>query len=280
MPKDFNPYVGPVPFKSDQREYFFGREEETETLLSLTISERVVLFYAQSGAGKSSLINAELIPRLKEKNYEVLPIVRVGGKLPDDIKADEVENIYVFNTLCCLSKDKKKYRSLTKRSLVSFLNDLRKDKENTQCWVVFDQMEEILTTYPEHREKRIDFFFQLKELLDADPFLSVIIAMREDHIAAFDNYASILPGRLTTRFRIERLKYEAAVDAIRRPAEKAGREFAEGVAEELVRDLSLERASDGERFIQGDYVEPVQLQVVCYNMWKNLENARRNEYDD
>lgn len=268
---DFNPYVGPVPFKSEQREFFFGREEESETLLSLTISERVVLFYAQSGAGKSSLLNAELIPRLKEKGYQVLPIVRVGGELPTDLTPNKVGNIYIFNTLWGLSKDKTNYKYLIKDSLVSFVKKLREDNEEKQCWLIFDQMEEILTTYPECRDKREDFFLQLRDLLAADPFLSVIIAMREDHIAGLDNYASILPGRLTTRFRIERLKFEAAVEAIKRPAEKAGRIFGEGVAEELVRDLSLEKASDGERLIPGEYVEPVQLQVVCYNMWKNLE---------
>jgi ABC-type multidrug transport system ATPase subunit len=52
------PYVGTRPFKTDEGDRFFGRDRESLDLLSLVISERLVLFYAQSGAGKSSLINA------------------------------------------------------------------------------------------------------------------------------------------------------------------------------------------------------------------------------
>ena len=58
---DASPYVGPVPYERKDRDLFFGRDEEAESLLSLLISERVVLFYAQSGAGKSSILNAAII---------------------------------------------------------------------------------------------------------------------------------------------------------------------------------------------------------------------------
>ena len=57
-----NPYVGPRTFTRQERDRFFGREREANDLFSLVVSERLVLFYAQSGAGKSSLINTRLIP--------------------------------------------------------------------------------------------------------------------------------------------------------------------------------------------------------------------------
>ena len=59
-----NPYVGPRTFSREQGGLFFGREQEARDLLGRVISERLLLFYAQSGAGKSSLINARLIPGL------------------------------------------------------------------------------------------------------------------------------------------------------------------------------------------------------------------------
>src|ERR671922_2722514 len=75
-----NPYVGPRMFRTDEGNLFFGREREALDLLSLVISERLVLFYAQSGAGKSSLVNTRLIPGLNaEGEYEVLPIGRLNG---------------------------------------------------------------------------------------------------------------------------------------------------------------------------------------------------------
>ena len=52
-----NPYVGPRTFQKNEGHLFFGRDRETRDLLSLVSAEKLVLFYAQSGAGKSSLIN-------------------------------------------------------------------------------------------------------------------------------------------------------------------------------------------------------------------------------
>ena len=97
-----NPYVGPRTFTYAERERFFGREREARDLLSLVIAERLVLFYAQSGAGKSSLLNTRLIPQLKAAGYAVLPMVRVGGELPEGVS--DVDNIFVFNCLLHLDQ--------------------------------------------------------------------------------------------------------------------------------------------------------------------------------
>lgn len=64
--KEREVYVGPRPFERSERGLFFGRDREISELLSLVISSRVVLCYARSGAGKTSLINAGLEPRLEK----------------------------------------------------------------------------------------------------------------------------------------------------------------------------------------------------------------------
>ena len=75
-----NPYVGPRSFRRDEADIFHGRDREARDLNSLVASEQLVLFYAQSGAGKSSLVNTRLIPNLEAKNYEVLRVGRVSGE--------------------------------------------------------------------------------------------------------------------------------------------------------------------------------------------------------
>jgi hypothetical protein len=60
---------------------FFGRDDETDELLSLLLGHKVVLVYAQSGAGKTSLLNAKIIPELEENGLHVLPVARVEGYL-------------------------------------------------------------------------------------------------------------------------------------------------------------------------------------------------------
>jgi len=61
-----NPYVGPRPFGAAEAGRYFGRDQEANQLLSLVVAERLTLFYAQSGAGKSSLLQARLIPHLEQ----------------------------------------------------------------------------------------------------------------------------------------------------------------------------------------------------------------------
>ena len=46
--------------------------------MNLIIAERIVLLHSPSGAGKTSLIQAALIPRLLKNRFQVLPVVRVN----------------------------------------------------------------------------------------------------------------------------------------------------------------------------------------------------------
>jgi len=59
-----NPFVGPRPIDTGQK--IFGRDREIEQLYYLLSGERIVLLHSPSGAGKSSLIQAGLLPRLTQ----------------------------------------------------------------------------------------------------------------------------------------------------------------------------------------------------------------------
>ena len=95
----FDPYVGPQPFQRTDAKRFFGREESTDELFSLVLASRVVILYAQSGAGKSSVVSAGLSPLLEQHGFEVLPIARVQGALPAGKTALQLGNPYVYFTL-------------------------------------------------------------------------------------------------------------------------------------------------------------------------------------
>src|SRR4051812_34009695 len=76
--KQGNPFVGPRPLTPEDALY--GRDREVEQLLDQLVADRIVLLYSPSGAGKTSLIQAGLVPRLREDGFTVLPVppVRVG----------------------------------------------------------------------------------------------------------------------------------------------------------------------------------------------------------
>src|SRR6266508_1488535 len=284
-----NPYIGPRTFRKQEGHLFFGREREARDLLALVASERLVLFYAQSGAGKSSLLNTRLIPNLVDKRYEVLPVGRVSGDLTDGQGAS---NLFVYNLLRSLVQQGINLDALTELSLTNFLSTLNSNDEGyfyddspipeipegeqyiaSRRALIIDQFEELFSTHPEAWGKHADFFSQLAQAMQDDPYLWVVLVMREDYIAALDPYAHLLPGGLRARYYMQRMGHDAAVKAVEGPAEKGNRPYAKGVAEKLVNDLSSikVRKPDGKLESQiGRYVEPVQLQVVCYTLWESL----------
>jgi len=118
-----NPYPGPRPFEPEESGIFFGREREVRELVSLMTAHRTVLLYAQSGAGKTSLLNAGVIPLLTRESFEALPVARVRGFELKDIDLKEIPNIYVFNTLVGWAGDNVEPRSLVSTSMEIFLKE-------------------------------------------------------------------------------------------------------------------------------------------------------------
>jgi conflict system STAND superfamily ATPase/WD40 domain-containing protein len=269
-----NPYIGPKPFTQAQAGLFFGRDRESRDLLAQVLSERLVLFYAQSGAGKTSLINSRLIPGLAAARFRVLPVGRVSGLVPDEIQP---HNVFIFNLISRLvgvpDSDSSPAEDLATMTLAE---SLARDEAigNAPSVLIIDQFEEIFTTRLDQWHTRGEYFQQLAAAQARFPRLWIVLVMREDYIAQLDPLAYTLPNRLQTRFYMQRMSGPAALQAIKQPAAAGSHPFAPGVAETLVETLQLVRpgrgGSDTQETVPGEFVEPVQLQVVCYQFWNRL----------
>lgn len=283
-----NPYVGPRTFTRTDADRYFGREREAREIFSLVVSERLTLFYAMSGAGKSSLLQTRLLPQLQEAGFATLPVGRVGGDLPAGVT--EVDNVFLFNLMLSLDPGAKDPSRFCHLSLMDFLHGLtsedgirfayapasqtqQAEPEGFGSWpylLIIDQFEELFTTQIGRWAERADFFRQLDAAMAADPDLWVVLTLREDYVAALDPFAALVTDKMRSRFYMQRMEVEAALAAIKEPAAATGRPFAPGVAEELTDNLRQIRSLAGAPDQLGQYVEPVQLQVVCYQLWEKL----------
>jgi hypothetical protein len=72
-------YPGTRPFEAAEKHLFYGREREINDLTRLTILERLVVLFGKSGYGKSSLLQAGVLPKLalQEETWTPLPM-RLG----------------------------------------------------------------------------------------------------------------------------------------------------------------------------------------------------------
>jgi hypothetical protein len=281
-----SPFVGPRPFEKEDSDRFFGRTRETEELLSLIIAHRAVLVYAQSGAGKSSLLRAGVIKRLEEQQYPVLRSARVHGLLPNDVPPESVQNIFVYHALQYWAATLPSGQSLkdhAKTTLSEFLKPLvaapaAGEESSPPLIVIFDQFEEFFTTNQHRWQERRPFFDQLAQALHDLPTMKVVFVMREEYIAQLEPFAELLPEKLRPRMHLERLRGNAARSAVVTPFQNWGLSFDPNAADELMAELSEIRVAEGDKFreTRGEFVEPVQLQVVCQSLWENLPSEWKN----
>lgn len=272
-----HPYVGPQAYRAGQPLY--GRTVALDRLFNLVVAERVVLLHSPSGAGKSSLLNAALIPALDREGLEVLPVIRVSTPHVATMRPAP-RNRYLMSTLLSLESDvpeeaqvpMDRLRDLT---LAQYLRQ-RPDRDGVPGneVLVFDQFEEVLSLDPTDDDVKREFFVQVGEAL-REHRLWAVFAIREDHLAALEPYLRVVPTRLRTRYRLDLLTAEEAYEAVVSPARDAGVEFRPEAAHALVDDLRQVRAQrlDGAVDVLGRYVEPVQLQLACTTIWDRRDPA-------
>ncbi len=233
-----NVYVGPRPFETG--ETLYGRACEAEELLSLLIAERVVLLYSPSGAGKTSLVQACLVPAMKEEGFLAAPVIRVGLR-PPGAEADAGKR-YRLSALLSLEEHRPEAGRRPASALAGLtLNDYLRDAfpapaDNEDAprplLLIFDQFEELLRLDPTDEAAKRAFVREVGEAL-RDRGRWALFVMREDFVAALDPYRPALPRQLTATYRLDLLASDAAAEAIRAPAEAAG---VGDVSERLVRD--------------------------------------------
>lgn len=281
-PTSANPYVGPRSFRPGERLY--GRDRELRDLTGLIIAERIVLLHSPSGAGKTSLIQAALVPALERRDFRVEPVIRINTEPPPD--APPTANRYVLSALLSLAQTddtaETPIEQLAAHSLSSYLDALddAEGAERQDRLLIFDQFEEILTVDPLNHLAKVDFFEQLGAALrNRDTHRWALFSMREDYLAGLTPYLPYVPTRFKTTFRLDLLDPIGAQQAIQGPVQAAGHVFTDAAAEALVNDLrrvQVQRADDTIVDALGQGIEPVQLQVVCYRLWQRLLPATAN----
>ncbi|WP_133510975.1 WD40 repeat domain-containing protein [Candidatus Thiosymbion oneisti] len=311
-----NPFVGPQPLGPENP--LFGRSKSLAAVQDLLVTERMVLLYSPSAAGKSSFIRAGreledlgedhrgLQARMRETGFRLLPIVRVG--LEPDIAAGgkAAGNRYVWSMLQGLADDWAPEQEPDWSSINAFLKrrcpkfdkagnpethsrspdrGLAGSTKPCYWFLVIDQFEEILTTDPTDWAAKGEFFRQLGEAMREQDHIWFLIAMREEHVPALDPYLKWLPHRLTARYRLGLLKYESAHEVIRRNADRSKADTAP-IDEKTVKTILAELTKRDLRSEVEDtesptgHVEPMHLQIVCARLWKETQGRRAISTED
>lgn len=297
-------FPGINPFQTEEQDRFFGRDEDIRELHALIALEKVVVLFGKSGHGKSSLLNAGILPRfLQEKpgsdrRYEPL-VIKFGAYVPGKTAPAEAANQYLATLPHRKNFDIQKFPDLSTGQalfdLGSSLWSAAKRSGQRRIVLIFDQFEEFFT-YPLAQQQR--FADEIGELLltdmpaelaaqfgslpeDVQDLLAekmdvkAVFAIREDRLHLLDKLKYPMPAIFARRYALLPLPRQQAREAIAGPAALTGDfespPFAFS-AEALDQILDFLQDAEGR-------VETNQLQILAESFEKRAESEAIERFD-
>jgi WD40 repeat protein len=271
-----NPYVGPAPIAEGAPLY--GRDDEKRDLYRLLLNERIVLLYSPSGAGKTSLIQAGLMPQLRRD--PALRLFRIDG-LVDGTEGARlgVTNRYLASLVgqmeSALPQEQRGRFDwhAPQASLLGYLDWVRVAGEEGGRRrgevLLLDHFEDLLLD-PYDRQDKQAFFRELGQAL-TDRSRHALFSMGERNVAELDEYLHLVPTGLARRFRLGLLGRRQARQAITGPAGSLQVRYEPralaGLMRKLRASIDSRGAGDGRRVVVSQWVEPIQLQIACQRLW-------------
>ena len=246
-------------FNAKNPEPFFGRQSETQILLSDILVSRLVVLFAQTGTGKTSLINAGVRPLLEKRDYKHV-LIRVRNDAAESAREELKQYLKVKRLQgTTLSKQLVWARNEVSRPLVLF----------------FDQFEEFFLQAPTQvsRQRARRFVSDIAALYeDSDNGVHIVFSMREEWFVKMDLFREHIPDLFQNEssLRLRFFQPSQAREAMVGPAELNGVEIEETLIRQVLKDLANE----------DDEIEPAQLQIICDSLWRNKADDSHITLDD
>ena len=271
-----SPYKGLVKFEADDKDKFFGRDRWITELTNYLENNNILLLLGASGSGKSSLIQAGLIPQLKDRpGYNQL----INLNFTPDV--DPFESFYT----CLFPKYKaaaKLAQTVKEDTLIKVVESL---KQNSQWLIFIDQFEELFTITP--KTERNIFIKSLMQLMEnSDASVKVILTMRADFLDKLSPYPKL--GRIhdrSSRILTDMDDSDLRL-AIAEPAARNGVTFESGLIDQIIADfhqqpgaLPLLQYTLNEVW-EKDHIHDRILNIETYQELGGVTGALQKQADD
>ncbi len=231
-------YPGLKPFEPHEANLFFGRSQESRELYNLVIVERLVVLFAKSGMGKTSLLNAGLLPLLHKT--DLAPAYIRFNNTSRTLHEQFLQKIEAVGVAF-----DPKYTGKTLWEQLKYAQVSKNGKPATP-FIILDQFEEIFTLYtPEQRQhfireladvanRKIPETVQAELLrlvqdnpevpdatlaeLERQPSVRFIFSIRSDLLHLLNGLSAQIPDILRSRYELLAFSEKGAEEAIVLPA--------------------------------------------------------------
>jgi len=243
-------YPGLKPFERNQSAVFYGRGEDVQRFANLALRERLVVLFAKSGIGKTSLLQAGAAPELEKQGF-----------IPIFIRADNTNASLVDAIGEALEKhpsvggrDNTGEIAGDRMTLWERMKRLEFDLDGLPATpvLVLDQFEEVFTLGHSETSRR-RFLGELADLAnesmpesiraglmqrlqredpkltpkvmqwwERQPELRLVISIRSDFLHLLDEISPLIPNILRNRYQLQPLNRKQAQTAVEEPARATG----------------------------------------------------------
>jgi WD40 repeat protein/energy-coupling factor transporter ATP-binding protein EcfA2 len=234
---DICPFRGLEVFREEDASFFFGREAIVQRLAHHLHAYHFLAVVGPSGSGKSSVVQAGVIPSLRPSH----PLVTVftPGNQPLTELASSLHNIYLESTSteAILSRLKE-----SEEALYFITRELAEDNQknkgiSTRVLIVVDQFEELFTQTANEDERKQFISLLLKTKEKANGKVSLVITMRSDFIGKCALYPDLNTFLNDHLVQIEPMSQEELLMAIEEPARLTSLNFEPGLVQKILDDV-------------------------------------------
>jgi hypothetical protein len=250
-------------YEPSDADIFCGRDAEMQTVTRLVLSHRLVTVFGPSGAGKTSLLLAGILPCLMREGYQYVYVRTLDSP---------VTNIRKAVATHAGRTDWRKGANLR-----AFLEMML--AAGDRLMIMLDQMEELFLRLSSR--ERLGFFGELAAALEKpEREVRFVVCLREDHLACLDETRYCLPDIYTNSYRLTMLNPGSARLAIVEPATRAGVTVEPVLVDALVGSDGAAAASEksdqapsadhlvGDLVENDGYVRPAVLQIVLDRLYR------------
>lgn len=297
-------YPGVKPFTENERHVFYGRTTDTKKLYQLINLEKLVLLYSKSGLGKSSLLNAGVLPLFDEAEGYTTIKIRLGTYFDQSLSPVNTSLFKLPGALSNPVLDKLGAGSDTLWLRMKALQHKETSTPKTYI-LVFDQFEELFTYNKEdikqfkrqladllyvkvpgyisksitNRLRENPEFLSKEELeyLYLQPAVKVVLSIRSDRMSLLNTLADYLPDIQKNYYELKSLDRDSAIDSITKPAiDKSDLYLSPsfGYSSDCIDKILDYLTQSGQKTI-----ETFQLQTVCQYA-ENLAMENKLYYDE
>jgi len=191
-------------YQREDKDFFFGRNEEIESLYQMIFQTKILLIYGTSGTGKTSLIQCGLANKFHTYDWLALPVRRGSNLISslDKVLCDASDDVFIYT-----------------EQKESFIKDLTVKIEAVYkasfkpVYLIFDQFEELYVLGTKAEQEL--FVEAIKEILSVEEPVKVILSIREEYLGNLFEFEKKVPQLLRKKLRVEPMSLDKVTHVLK-----------------------------------------------------------------